>query len=218
MSSTPAKSDLFRDVQATFGTYIGSDMAANAERNLRRWGIDPQELTLATERGHNTRIYKLDDKLLVKIRTEVEQYGQTPLPKLAPVLQDMASVTIGFDMGGAPIVMSVCPYLNTKDVTPAHIKALCHEMQAQYRLLFRDNKMENVGLAEDGTPYIIDAGSLVSAELLRTGEPAFLYPAFSPDAETGKHSYHWPELQCEIPQFKALRDQLTTRSAAAARG
>lgn len=208
------KSVFFCDVQSTFGAFIGAHIASNAQRNLRKWGIDPDQLQLSEQRGGNTRIYRLGEKLLVKVSTGIEQYGQTPLPPMAPVLQDIYSANLGFDMGDAPISLSVCPYLNTKDVSHEHVQALCHEMHTRYGLFFRDNKLENVGLADDGTPYIIDAGSLTQASNLRAGEPPFIYPqtsgynAGSWSAQAAGHCFAWPELQREVPQFLALRAAL----------
>ncbi len=208
MSADP-RSDFYRDVQATYGSFIGGDIAASAERNLRKWGIDPAQLTLLPQRGNNMKLYKYNDSLLIKVGSELERHQQTPLKSMAPVLQDLASATIGYDMGSAAISLSAMPYLNTKDVTPEHVQALCHELYTRHGVLFRDNKLENVALSEEGAPYVIDSGSLIEMAHLPRGEKPFFYPDLSGfnvasqqwNNAAQQHHFHWPA-QSEVAQFQ----------------
>lgn len=209
-------------VKDTYGWHLGEELATNAERILRRWGIDPEELKAQPQvKGHNTRLFTLDDVLAVKVVTGLETHQR--IPEADPlILQSLAFSTLGYDQGMVPIHLEIYPYLNTKDVEPRHVKAVCHALHER-GLLFRDNKPDNIGLTRDGLPYILDGGSIIPIAQLPKGEPPFLYAEWSGhsasgtwDKEATSHSFHWPDRQQDVPEFFEAAELLRERKEAMA--
>lgn len=216
-------SDFFKMVEGKYGSVMGHSIAQSAERNLDEWGINPRKLKLMPEKGNNSILFSMDGKLAVKVTEEVETYRQSPLGNNPLVLKPYCSATIGFDMGDVPIVLEVFPQLNTQSVEPRHVQALCHDLYTKYGLVFRDNKLENVGLTEEGVPYVIDRGSITHIRSTSLQQNDYLYPelsgfnadsrAWSPEA--GQHGFIWPESQGAVHQFRAAASLMKPRSVSA---
>ncbi len=222
-SAVQQESQFHAAVQDRFGKYIGKQIADKAVKELRSLGIDPEELEpVASGTSNNAMIYSVDN-LAVKLVTNVEVYNEPVDDKVK--LKPLAAANIGFDMGNVPITLVVTPLMSTKGVTVKHVKALCHELDKSGKLL-RDNKTDNVALTREGLPYVIDDGAVIlrsQLSPLERGTP-HLYPANSGqnrstgqwDAEASSHSFHWPENQMDIPEFREAFTNLMKRRSKAA--
>ena len=118
-------------------------------------------------------------------------------------------------MGDASVSVQVFPFLNTQDVTQAHVQAVCHELYTKYGLVLRDNNLSNLGLTDDGIPYVIDSGSVVPVASIPRHEPPFYYPELSGMSQGGwaqaaqNHGFTWPEEQLNVPQIARASFELT---------
>ena len=219
MAENPEKTPFYNIVRSTYGSYIGAGIADAAERNLRKWSIDPASLRKLEESGHNAMVFT-DGQLAIKIKTELERFGQMPPPRNPVTLEPLAYATIGYDQGQAAIAVEAYPLLDTKNVTVKHVKALCHELYTKHGLLFRDNKPRNVGLTQQGLPYVIDDGSLIRIGELAKLENPYMYPENSGMRAAGlweepaqNHGFSWPENQRDIPEIEAAAARLAQRPA-----
>ena len=147
-------------------------------RTLERWGVSPAELVPVTAPGNNTMLFAARG-LAFKLVTEIENHQQMPLDNPL-ILAPLRRANVGFDMGDAAISLEVYPFLNTKDVEPRHVQALCHELATKHGLVFRDNKLDNVGLSADGVPYVLDPGSVVPLASLHQVDSGYVYDEGAP--------------------------------------
>ena len=219
MSTAVAKpvdtqSSFYQRVVGAHGTMMGESIANSAWRSLERWGIDPASLESVQAPGNNALLFR-SGSLAIKVVTELENHGREPLEPNPVILTSLRRAHAGFDMGAASVSVQVFPFLNTQDVTPAHVAALCHELYTKYGLIFRDNNMNNVGLTQEGEPYVIDAGSVIPISALPPREAPFFYPQFSGYSD-GKwnqvavnHSHVWPAEQLNVPQIARASFELT---------
>ena len=123
-------------------------------------------------------------------------------------------MNLGYDHGGAAINLHVAALLDTASVTSQHTAALCHELYTRHGLVLHDNKLENVGLDANGTPYMVDTGAWDYAPPEK--HPEFRYPENSGfDANTGawredvaRHSFTWPERDQQFPELVEFLESL----------
>ena len=183
---------------------------------LSRWNIDPDRLEKEKLPNNNGLLYSLRDedgnKIAVKITIEFETTKRLPIENTPLILTPLRHATIGYDPGGAAIIIEIFPFMRTKGVEPGHVEALCRELYTKYQLLFRDNKPENVGLSENGMPYVIDSSSIIPVKDLQSFEKdkPFYYPQFSGYSaadgqwkqQPAKQRFSWPTLRDEIPEYE----------------
>jgi hypothetical protein len=217
-------SDFFKTVEGAFGSFMGPSIAENAERNLREWGIDSRKLRRMPQKGNNAIVFSLADKLVIKVNSELETYKQSPVETNPLVLEPFGKTNIGFDMGNVPIALEIFPQLNTKDVEPRHVRALCHDLYTKRGILFKDNKLDNVGLTREGMPYVIDGGSLVHVNGAVPRPDNFNCPDLSGynqeqcswETDVVNHGFAWPESQKNIFEFRGAATLMRQKSARAA--
>jgi hypothetical protein len=203
--SDKSESAFHQKVAGCCHTAVDNTMADRAEKYLQEWGVDASQLEPLVVSGNNALVFKAG-ALVVKVVTELENPKGTEAANNPLVLKPLRSRHLGFDMGGAAISLEVAPLLNTKDVEPRHVAALCGELYSRYGLLFRDNKLENVGLTQAGLPYVIDPGAVIPASSLSALEQPFFYPEHS--KKTADGSFSWPKEQQEEPTIASAAAQL----------
>lgn len=204
--SAESETAFHRKVASVCHTAVDSTMADRAEKYLQEWGVDTSQLEPMPVSGNNALVFKAG-ALAVKIVTQLENPKGAEVADNPLVLKPLRSRHLGFDMGDAAISLELVPLLNTKDVQPKHVMALCGELYSRYGLLFRDNKLDNVGLTQAGLPYVIDSGSVVPASSLSALEQPFFYPEHS--QKTADGSFSWPKEQQEEPTIARAAAQLS---------
>jgi hypothetical protein len=160
---------------------FGKEHAKDATLFCHKNGIAPEKLSFIG-RGNNTIAFSYKNSLVFKICNDIENIkGILPRSRLsAPCL---GGATLGYDMGGAPIRITIEPFFDTVRTTPEDVKTLCQTLLSEGIVLY-DNKLENIGISEEGIPVVIDPGAL---ETSPKGHPLhFIYPeltGYDPDKQ-----------------------------------
>lgn len=140
--------------------------------------------------GHSTDVFDTGFGQVIKVMNKdvaAEEGGIRPASKY--VLQPVYT----YDLNGMYEV-AVFPKLRTTGVMPHH-SAMLKAMLAKEGYDFSDDKVANVGLSDDGIPYVIDSDAIRAGRDGRLNKMPASYLA---------HAMKWPDSQWTKLPYKVI--------------